>query len=125
MGKRMMALAVLAATVGLVVVAGFALEPESSVRLLTVEAPCPAVGCASGVCHDYVAVPVPDEVHELSCPEAGCSSSACHGWDALTTRYHQASDMSLNAWILGPTALVLGLWLLIRRSAKGGRRESF
>lgn len=122
MGKHMMVLAVLAVTVGLVAVAGFALEPESSVRPLTAEAPCPAVGCASGVCHDFATVPAPDGAHELSCPEASCSSSACHGWNTLTTRYHQASDMSLNAWILGPTVLVLGLWLLIRRSAKGDHR---
>lgn len=121
MGKRMVALVVLVTVVGLVAVAGFALEPASSVRSLTSEAPCPAVGCASGTCHDFATVPAPDGVHELSCPEVGCASTTCHGWDTLMTRYYQVSDMSLNAWILGPTVLVLGLWLLTRKSAKGDR----
>ena len=55
------------------------------------------------------------------CPEAGCTSVKCHGWDSLIGRYHQASDMSLNVWILMPVALVLGLWLLVRRMGRPGR----
>lgn len=57
----------------------------------------------------------------MMCPEAGCASVECHGWDSLIGRYHQASDMSLNVWILMPVALVLGLWLLVRRMGRPGR----
>lgn len=57
----------------------------------------------------------------MTCPEAGCASAECHGWDSLIGRYYQASDMSLNVWILMPVALVLGLWLLVRRSGRGRR----
>ena len=57
----------------------------------------------------------------MMCPEAGCTSVECHGWDSLIGRYHQASDMSLNVWILMPVALVLGLWLLVRRMGRPGR----
>ncbi len=67
------------------------------------------------------AVPEPDGVHEMMCPEAGCTSVKCHGWDSLIGRYHQASDMSLNVWILMPVALVLGLWLFVRRMGRPGR----
>ena len=66
-------------------------------------------------------MPEPDGVHEMVCPEAGCASVECHGWDSLIGRYHQASDMSLNVWILMPVALVLGLWLLVRRMGRTGR----
>lgn len=57
-------------------------------------------------------------------PEAGCASTECHGWGSLIERYHQASDMSLNVWILMPVALVLGLWLLVRRMGRGARRTA-
>ena len=50
-----------------------------------------------------------------------CPAAGCHGWDSLIGRYHQASDMSLNVWILMPVALVLGLWLLVRRMGRPGR----
>ena len=51
-------------------------------------------------------------------PEAGCVSVECHAWEALTGRYHQASDASLNLWILMPVALVVALVALVK---KGGR----
>ena len=66
-------------------------------------------------------MPEPDGVHEMTCPEAGCTSAECHGWDSLIGRYHQASDASLNMWIIMPTVLVLALWLLVRRSGRGAR----
>lgn len=48
-----------------------------------------------------------DGIHEMNCPEASCSSVECHAWDTLTSRYHQASDASLNLWILAP---IVGAW---------------
>ena len=51
----------------------------------------------------------------MTCPEAACSSTECHAWDSLTNRYHQASDASLNLWILAPVVLVVGLVLLVKK----------
>lgn len=84
-------------------------------QAITADSPCPAVGCASGECHGFDNVPAPDGVHEMSCPEASCSSLECHAWDTLATRYHQASDASLNLWVLAPVALVVGLVLIVRK----------
>ena len=84
-------------------------------RPIEADSPCPAVGCASGECHGFDDVPEPDGVHEMACPEASCASVECHAWDTLTTRYHQASDASLNLWILAPVALVVGLVLIVRK----------
>ena len=84
-------------------------------RAVTSDAPCPATSCASGSCHGFDDVPSPDGVHEMSCPEASCASVECHAWDTLTTRYHQASDASLNLWVLAPVALVVGLVLIVRK----------
>ena len=98
-------------------------QPDAlSVRPTAVDSPCPVVGCASGECHGFDDVPEPDGVHEMTCPEASCASVECHGWETLSSRYHQASDASLNLWILAPTALVLVLWLLVRKSSREGRR---
>ena len=77
--------------------------------------PCPAAGCASGECHGFDDVPEPDGVHEMACPEASCASVECHAWDSLATRYRQASDASLNLWVLAPVALVVGLVLIVRK----------
>lgn len=121
MRKKFLAAGALAAVMALVAVAGLALVPSSGIRPIAADAACPAVGCASGACHGFDAVPEPDGVHELVCPEAGCASAECHAWDSLVGRYHQASDMSLNMWILMPTVLALGLWLLVRRADRGKR----
>lgn len=119
--KKLIAAGVLAAAAMLVIAAGFAMEPRSAVLPITAESPCPVVCCANGACHGFGAVPEPDGVHEMTCPEAGCSATECHAWDSLTSRYHQASDMSLNVWILVPTVLVLALWLMARRMGRDGR----
>ena len=121
MPKKLVAAAVLAALVVATATVGFALAPSSAIRPIAADSLCPAAGCASGACHGFDAVPEPDGVHEMMCPEAGCASVECHGWDSLIGRYHQASDMSLNVWILMPVALVLGLWLLVRRMGRPGR----
>lgn len=97
---------------------GAGLLADSSTGLpqpIKVDSPCPASGCASGECHGFDNVPEPDGAHEMTCPEASCADVACHAWDSLTTRYHQASDASLNLWILAPVALVVGLVLLARK----------
>lgn len=82
---------------------------------ITAESPCPAVGCASGQCHGFDAVPKPDGVHEMVCPETACASIECHAWDTLSTRYYQVSDASLNLWILAPAILIVGLVLIVRK----------
>ena len=86
-----------------------------SVRPITAESPCPVVGCASGTCHGFDDVPEPDGVHEMTCPEASCASVECHGWETLSSRYYQASDASLNLWILMPVALVVALVGIVRK----------
>ena len=73
---------------GLVLAAGVAAEPATGVHAVMAESPCPVTGCAS---------------------------VECHAWDSLTTRYHQASDASLNLWLLAPVALVVGLVLIVRK----------
>lgn len=123
MKKAVLSVAAVLALAVACLAAGFAAEPQSSIAPLTPGSPCPAVGCASGECHGFGAVPEPDGVHEMSCPEAGCASAECHAWDSLVSRYHQASDASLNLWIVMPTVLVLGLVLVVRALSKGGRRE--
>ena len=35
--------------------------------------------------------------------------------DSLVGRYHQASDASLNVWILAPVVLVVALVLIVRK----------
>lgn len=95
--------------------AGILAEPSTSVQIITEESACPAVGCASGECHGFDSAPMPDGSHEMICPEATCSSIECHAWDTLINRYHQASDASLNVWILAPVVLVAGLVLVTRK----------
>ncbi|HIY82929.1 hypothetical protein [Rubneribacter sp.] len=96
--------------------AGLLADPSTGLpQPIKVDSPCPASGCASGECHGFDNVPEPDGAHEMTCPEASCADVACHAWDSLTTRYHQASDASLNLWILAPVALVVGLVLLARK----------
>lgn len=100
---------------GVVLAAGCAAGPAIGVLPIVSDSPCPAVGCASGECHGFDDVPEPDGVHEMQCPEATCASTECHAWDSLTTRYYQASDASLNLWVLAPVALVVGLVLIVRK----------
>ena len=119
--KKLIAAVVLAVAMALVGAAGFVLEPSSAIRPIAVESACPAAGCTSGECHGFGSVPEPDGIHEMACPEAGCTSVECHAWDSLIGRYRQASDMSLNVWILMPVVLVLGLWLMARHMGRGGR----
>lgn len=124
MRRKLIAAVVLLAVFVVVAAAGFAASPGSGLRPIAADSACPAAGCASGKCHGFDAVPEPDGVHEMVCPEASCASVECHAWDSLTGRYHQASDASLNMWILMPTVLVLGLWLLVRRSGRASARPA-
>lgn len=103
--------------VGVCVLAvGVVVDPSVGLpKAIEAESPCPAAGCASGECHGFDAVPEPDGIHEMTCPEVTCSSLECHAWDTLATRYHQASDASLNLWILAPVLLVVGLVLIVRK----------
>ena len=112
--KTIIALAAFLAAGALALGAGLLAEPGISIQEISSDSPCPAAGCISGECHGFADVPDPDGIHEMTCPEAGCSSVECHAWDTLADRYHQASDASLNLWILAPVALVVGLIALIR-----------
>ena len=96
-----------------VVGVGFALEPESGFHALDENAACPVVGCASESCHGFDNVPEPNGEYEMNCPEVSCSSTSCHAWDTLIGKYKQASDASMNIWILAPVLLVVGLVVLI------------
>lgn len=101
----------------LVFLAGVA--ADSSVGMLQriqPDSPCPATACASGECHGFDDVPEPDGVHEMACPEAGCASAECHAWETLIGRYRQASDASLNLWIVAPVALAVGLVLIAKKA---------
>ena len=101
---------------GLVFGAGFLIDERVELpQAIAADSPCPVVGCASGSCHGFDDVPDPDGVHELTCPEVSCSSLDCHAWDTLNSRYHRASDASLNLWVLAPVLLVLGLVVLVRK----------
>ncbi|MDO4291318.1 MAG: hypothetical protein Q4C41_08850 [Eggerthellaceae bacterium] len=123
MRKVALTVAVLAAACAVVLGVGFAVEPESGVRAIEPSSPCPATACASGACHGFADVPQPDGVHEMTCPEAGCASVECHAWESLVGRYHQASDASLNLWLLMPAALMAAVYALAAASRKGVRRE--
>lgn len=97
---------------------GGGLVADSSVGLpepIVADSKCPAVGCASGSCHGFGDIPQPDGIHEMDCPESDCSSVECHAWDTLQSRYHQASDASMNLWIVAPVALVIILVLMARK----------
>lgn len=114
--KTVITIAVFLLVGACVFAAGMAADPSvGAPRAIASDSPCPAVGCASGECHGFDDVPEPDGIHEMDCPKAGCSSVDCHAWDTLATRYYQASDASLNLWILAPVVLVVGLVLLVRK----------
>ncbi len=107
------AVAVYAACAGIGGASGVSLPQE-----ITAESPCPVVQCASGECHGFDNVPEPDGIHEMDCPKTTCSSVDCHAWETLSSRYHQASDGSLNLWVLAPIMLVLGLVLIVKKVGK-------
>ena len=91
-------------------------QPEAlSVRPITETSPCPVVGCASGSCHGFDDVPEPHAVHEITSPDATCATDDSHGCETLGSRYHQASDASLNLWILMPVVLVVALVGIARK----------
>lgn len=115
--KLLITFAALALIGACVLGAGALAQPGTAPLPLAIEesSPCPATGCASGSCHGFDDVPEPDGVHEMTCPEASCASTECHAWDTLATRYYQASDASLNLWVLAPVALVVGLVLIVRK----------
>ena len=115
MPKKLLAVLALLAAIAAVIAVGFALAPDSAIRPIAADSPGPVVGCASGSCHGFDDVPDPDGVHEMTCPEASCASVECHGWETLGSRYHQASDASLNLWILMPVALVVALVGIARK----------
>lgn len=117
--KLVVTFAALAVVAACVVGAGALAEPSTGVRVIAAESPCPATRCASGECHGFDDVPVPDGVHEMSCPEASCSSTECHAWDTLVGGYRQASGASLTLWLVVPAAVVVALAAI----AKGGERR--
>lgn len=114
--KKILITVLIFALVGvLVIAAGFVADRSSGIYAIDESSPCPVTGCASGQCHGFDDVPEPDGVHEMVCPEAGCASIECHAWDSLMGRYHQASDASLNLWIVAPVALVVIVLILAKR----------
>lgn len=123
MKKYVITGAVFAALAVLVLGAGLLMEPRTAVLPVGADSPCPVTACASGECHGFGAVPEPNGVTEMACPEAGCASTECHAWDTLAGRYHQASDASLNLWILMPVLLAVGLMALVRGLSRGGCGE--
>lgn len=123
MKKTLITVVTFAVAIVLVCIAGFAIEPASSIQSIQPDSPCPVTGCASGQCHGYTDVPEPDGIHEMICPEAGCASTECHAWDTLTGRYHQASDASLNLWILMPVILVIALVFIVRALSKNKKNS--
>ena len=98
--KKLVATAVLAALVSAVAIVGFAAPRRLS-------SPSPLIRavsgrrCASDACHGFERCPRPDRAMRKVCPGPDTrSTECCHGWGSLIERYHQASDMSLNVWIL-------------------------
>lgn len=118
--KLIFTFAALAIVAACVVGAGSLVEPSTGVHALTAESPCPVTQCASGECHGFDDVPLPDGVHEMSCPETSCASIECHTWDALVDGYRQASGASLTLWLVVPIAVVV---VLVAVAKRGGRRH--
>lgn len=102
---------------------GVVADPATGFQAITDDSPCPVTGCASGECHGFESIPEPDGIHEMTCPEVSCSSTECHAWDTLMGRYRQASDASLNVWILMPTVLIVGLIVLVNFLSKDKRKR--
>lgn len=122
-GKKKLTVAVLA-FVGmtvLVTILGCAAAGSSMPQRITAESPCPVTRCANGVCHGYENVPKSDGVTLMECPEVSCSSAQCHAWDTLVGRYHHASDMSLNLWVLAPALVSAVALVLLGRTRRKSR----
>ena len=118
MAKRLMCVLVAFALVAVCVFAAVSISSQGVglPSAIGVDSPCPATGCASGECHDYENVPMPDGVHEMNCPESTCASTECHAWQTLVGGgYRSASDASLNLWVLGPVVFFGGLILLLKK----------
>lgn len=123
--KTVIAIIVFALTAVCVFAAGGLANSQVSLpRQITVDSPCPATGCASGTCHGFDDVPEPDGINQMVCPEtSSCSSVECHAWDTLRGSYRQASDASMNLWILFPAIIVTGLVTLVSGSKWQGKRR--
>ncbi len=73
MPKKLLAVLALLAAIAAVIAVGFALAPDSAIRPIAADSPCPVVGCASGSCHGFDDVPDaprtghPCGVHEMTC----------------------------------------------------------
>lgn len=121
MKKALLTIAAFALVACAVFTAGsFADEEVSLPQAISAESACPATSCASGTCHGFDNVPEPDGAHLMTCPESGCASVECHAWDTLMSRYGQASDVSLNLWILFPTLIVVALVALVTHGSRRG-----
>ena len=122
--KMLLSIAAFAVAGAIALGAGFAIEPSSAVDVVRADSPCPVAGCASGACHGFADVPDPDGATEMTCPEATCADVECHAWDTLQGRYKQASDASMNIWILAPVLLVVGLVVLVGVLSRPGREDA-
>ena len=117
MVKKILVSGIIFLTIGIfVIAAGVASANIELPQRILAESSCPVAGCSSNSCHDYDSVPVPDGQHEMRCPRRACASVECHAWDTLTTRYHQASDASMNLWIVAPVVFVLVLVAVMKRA---------
>lgn len=121
--KLLITLVVFVAVGACIYGAGMVAAPETGVYSIESASACPATKCASGKCHGFDNIPEVDGVHEMTCPESTCSSVECHAWDALVNRYHQASDASLNLWVLAPVVVVVGLVVLVRLLSRGSKGD--
>ena len=115
------------AVVGAVVVGavgvGFAVAPDSGAaspdggRCLSGSRVARTVSCAT----DTTPFPSPTGTARCAAPRLAAHRSSVMGGRRSRGRYHQASDMSLNLWILMPIVLVLGLWVAVSRRLSKGR----
>ena len=119
-----MAVAIVGAVFAGVAGVGFALAPDSGVHPLTAEAVCPVAGCATVSCATGTTLfPNPMVTARCVVPRLVARRSSATAGILSRGRYHQASDMSLNLWILMPVSA--GARPLVgrtRRLSKGERR---
>lgn len=100
--------------------AGSAPQAESAILPISAESTCPVAGCVAAECHAAVEPPTPDGTFTMICPDAGCTSVECHAWEALAGHYHNPNNLSLDAWIMFPTVLLIALIAFVKRSDKRG-----